>query len=153
MGGMTSRKQEEITVIFDTVLQQIARKIARVELRVVKPPPEAEDVVSVYLTTKGEVKAQLFLQLDRNLMRELTTAMSRTEALSEENAVDYIKEFFNIFCGHLAAALRRVTKKRARFGIAHFLVGTHRVDMQGGNLIQRCYASAHGVLRLRASWR
>lgn len=145
---------EEIEAIFDAVLENTARQLTRIELRLIKPPPDAKDVVSVYLTTVGEVEARLILQLDRSLMHALTSAMSRGKPLSNEDAIDYIKEFFNIFCGHLAAALRQVTKKRARFGIAHFSDGPLTIALlPDANTVRRCYAAEQGVLRLCAFWR
>lgn len=145
---------EEIAKIFDAVLEDTARRLTRIELRLIKPPPDAQDVVSVHLTTVGEVEAHLILQLDRSLMDALTLAMNRGETLSKENAIDYIKEFFNIFCGHLAAALRQVTKRRARFGIAHFSDGPMQaVLLPNANTVRRCYDAEQGVLRLCAVWR
>lgn len=145
---------DEIAAIFDAVLQNTAQLVAHTELHAAEPPEDMPDVVSVYLSTVGEVEAHLHLQLDHSLMQALTSAMSRGRALSTEDTIDYIKEFFNIFCGHLAAALRRYTKKRAHFGIANFLAGPMpAVQLEGANVLQRSYAAKEGALRLRAVWR
>lgn len=110
------------------VLDQIARKVTEdsVGIRLVQREPElGSDICTVHISFRQGFRSSLSLRADTAMLTHLTQSMLKEDSVTSQDLEDVAKEYLNVLCGHIAAALYRATCVVARFSVPSFHRGTY----------------------------
>ncbi|MBD5118388.1 MAG: chemotaxis protein CheX [Clostridiales bacterium] len=110
------------------VLDQIARKVTEdsVGIRLVQREPElGSDICTVHISFRQGFRSSLSLRADTAMLTHLTQSMLKEDSVTSQDLEDVAKEYLNVLCGHIAAALYRATRVVARFSVPSFHRGTY----------------------------
>lgn len=101
-----------------------------------------ENLSTVYTTLDGDYKIRLVFCAEDALLQKIADNMLEETVEDREDVVECAKEFFNVVCGHIVAAIFRAIKVSARFHCPHFAEG-YFLPENGGteSLIISCFKS------------
>lgn len=116
---------ERLREICGQTARSVTRQISDILLEPGVGPPE-DEVCTVYTSFERGLPFTLALSADLSLFRRLTQRMMRRERVSEQDMEDSAKEYFNVVCGGVVAALYRATGQAGRFRIPSFCQGGHQ---------------------------
>lgn len=114
--------QDALETVFDQTIREVTEKAAGIRLYRGNAPPVGElcTVMAIFetgfhssISLWGETAA--FVRLTRNMMGR--------QQVTPRDVEDFTKEYFNIFCGRIAASLFRPTRIASRFGVPSFYQG------------------------------
>ena len=121
---MAALTQEVLQRVVDRALQDVIPQVGGITLLQGGSPPCGE-LYTVHTVFDGEAPLNLAFCADAHTFARITRNMMGQEQVEPEDLCDAAKEFFNIFCGHVAVELYQVTRKPFRFRIPRFGGGRH----------------------------
>lgn len=110
------------------VLDRIARKVTEdsAGIRLIRRDQEpGSDICTVHIRFCQGFRSSLSLRADTAMLTCLTQSMLEEEDVTPQDVEDVAKEYLNVLCGHIAAALYRATRVVARFSVPSFHRGTY----------------------------
>lgn len=103
-----------------------------------------KDLCSVYTTFNGECQTLFVFSAERSFMERITEIMLEEPVTDPEEVVEYMEEFVNILCGHIAASIFRITKAPIRFHSPCFIDGAYLAeDIPAENMIVSYFADSY----------
>ncbi len=118
---------ERLRDICGQIARSVTRQISEILLEPGLGEPE-DEVCTVYTSFERGFPFTLDLVADLSLFRRLTQRMMRREQVSAQDVEDAAKEYFNVVCGGIVAALYRATGQAGRFRIPSFCRGFHQPE-------------------------
>lgn len=125
----TALNQRELEVVFDQVVREVTEKAAGVRLCSCVEPPGG-NLCTVYAAFKKGFHSSVSLCADTGVLTRMTRTVVRSETITNQDLEDFTKEYFNLLCGQIAAALFRVTHVASRFGLPSFYEGRFEPEGQ-----------------------
>lgn len=152
---MRSEKKETnahawVSDMADTLIREILEQTAGLQLvRCPSPFAVGDEFFTVYSTVDGAFHTELVFSSEPDLFCRIASNMSGDPAPSQEEAVEYAMELFNMFCGRFISEIYRMTRVPARFYPPQYMVGTLQLD--SGSVESLYYQDACGV-KAKFSW-
>lgn len=113
--------------MFDRAVREVTEKTAGVRLSACEEPPDGE-LCTVHITFHTGFHTSLSLCADAAMLRRMARAVVRSEKVTAQDLEDFTKEYFNLLCGRIAAALFRATRVAARFSLPEFYHGRYEPE-------------------------
>lgn len=129
----TALTQERLAEMFDQTVREVTERTSGVRLYQGAQPP-GEDLCTVHISFKKGLKSSLSLCAERAMLTRMASRALREECITPQDLEDFTKEYFNVLCGQIAAALFRTTKVASRFGIPSFHQGRYEPEGQENSL-------------------
>jgi len=121
----TVLSQDRLRSIYDQSARIVTEQTSGI-LLVQSPIPLHRDICTLYTNFERCVHSGLAMCADTSLFTRLTQNMMHIDEVDARDVEDFAKEYFNVLCGHIAAALFRDTKLAARFQIPVFYRGWYQ---------------------------
>jgi len=121
--------QEKISKIYEQSTREVTERTSGIRLSQGIATLRKE-VCTVYTNFGQNVHSGIALCAETELFTRLTKQMMRVEEVDFQDIEDFVKEYFNVLCGHIAVALFRDTKTAVRFEIPTFYRGQFRPENQ-----------------------
>lgn len=118
---------EVMQEVFDKATQEVTEQVAGIRLHQAPAAP-SEEICTVHTNFNGGFHFGLSMCADVKLFTRLTQYMMQQETIERQDMEDFVKEYFNVLCGHIAAGLFQTTKVASRFSIPSFHNGRYRPD-------------------------
>ena len=120
----TAMSQQELVSLLDKAVREVTEQTAGVQLY---PGGEApgENLCTVHITFSKGFHTSLSMCADTGLLSRMARNVLGEEELTQQDLEDFCKEYFNILCGKIAAALFRMTNIPARFSVPTFYHGRY----------------------------
>lgn len=138
----------------DRAIKDISRRVAGTEVTSLPDANmlSAENPWSLFTKTEGDYDLTVILSTDRQVLKEMTCNMKRGGEASEADVSAYMREFFNIWCGHVISAVNRAACLKAEFAVASMIEGIyeHSAHRTVGFHGQYYYESPYGIMKLEA---
>lgn len=123
----------ELRTIYEQSTRLITRQISgiRLEEGIILPeqaptPTLAGEVCTLYTCFQKNAHSSLALCADASIFWRLAQHMMQSDTVTPQDIEDSSKEYFNVLCGHITAALFRIAKVAARFQIPCFFQGWYQ---------------------------
>ena len=125
----TAMTKEMLEQILDQALQDVTERTAGVRLRQGDQPP-GEDLCTVHITFDQGFDTSLTLCADTSLLSRMAGNAFHEENVTPDDLEEFSKEYFNVLCGKIAAAIFRTTQASAHFGSPVFYQGRYEPEGQ-----------------------
>ncbi len=125
----TALAKEELAQILDQAVQDVTERTAGVRLRQMEQSP-GEDLCTVQITFDRGFRTSLTLCADRELLYRMASISFHEESVSPEDLEEFSKEYFNVLCGRIAAAMFKATQVPAHFAPPVFYHGRYEPEGQ-----------------------
>lgn len=119
--------KEALETVFDQVMREVTEQEAGIRLCHNDRLPSGE-MYSVYIDFEKGFHSQLALCAEKSMFTRLVQNMMQEEKINAQDLEDFVKEFFNVLCGQIAARMFRETKISSRFGMPVFCHGHYRPE-------------------------
>ena len=109
-------------------LDRIIREVTEASAGIALTPGEAapgDRICTVHIGFRKGFYSSLSLRADAALFARLAQSMLKQEQITAQDLEDVAKEYFNVLCGHIAAALYKATNISPRFSVPTFHWGTY----------------------------
>lgn len=126
-----SEKEKHLQMTVNKALKQLLWQTAEIDLECCTDcccDVEQQDLCSVYTTFNTENTTRFVFCAERSLMKRITEIMLEEPVTDLEEIAEYMEEFLNVLCGHIAASLFRVTKSAVRFHPPCFMEGDYMAE-------------------------
>lgn len=138
--------------IVDSSIKDISKRVAKIEV-VSLPNMEvlpAERPWTLFAKTEGDYDLIMILSTDHKVFREISRNMKRSGDASEAEILIYMKEFFNIWCGHVISAVNQSGCLSAEFAVSELIEGhyEHSSECPAKFHGQYYYESPYGTMKL-----
>lgn len=120
----TAMPEEKLREVLDQIARKVTEDSAGIRLVQGEPVPGG-DLCTVHISFCQGFRSSLSLRADTVMLTRLTQSMLEEENVTPQDLEDVAKEYFNVLCGHIAAALYRATRVVARFSVPSFHRGTY----------------------------
>lgn len=120
----TAMTQKELEELLDQAVREVTERAAGVRLYR-SGDMLGEDLCTVHISFNKGFNTSLTLCADTALLTRMARNALKEDELTPQDLEDFGKEYFNILCGKIAAALFRNTKVPARFGVPVFYHGRY----------------------------
>lgn len=107
--------KEKLEQILDQALQNVTEQTAGVRLYQ-GDQPLGEDLCTVHVTFDKGFSTSLTLCADTGLLTRMACHSFHEDAVDAEDLEEFTKEYFNVLCGKIAAAMFQTTQIAAHFG-------------------------------------
>lgn len=118
----TNLTEQEFSSILDRALRTVTCRMGQMQL-FPQPSKPSEEMCAVSTTFEGDFCGTLILCMEPVFLRHLTREVLDSGAVTFQDMVDTAKEFFNVFCGSVAAGLFQSAGLSTRFCIPQFCCG------------------------------
>ena len=125
----TAMTQEELERILDQAVQDVTERTAGVRLQQEDMPP-GEDLCTVHITFDQGFHTSLTLCADTSLLSRMACNSFHEESISAEDLEEFSKEYCNVLCGRIAAAMFKATQVPAHFAPPVFYHGRYEPEGQ-----------------------
>lgn len=117
--------EEQLRTGLDQIMREVTEASAGISL-VRGEAALGEHICTVYIGFRRGFRSSLSLRADAALFARVAQSMLRKEErVTPEELEDAAKEYFNVLCGHIAAALYKSTHVAARFSVPSFHWGSY----------------------------
>ncbi len=145
----------DIQEILDDAVRDITKRLAGIDLERAHSSlldDEDEDVASLYTATTGSFQIKVVCHAQTRLLRYIAEKMARRPVEDSEMEEVYVKEYFNILCGHVISKINRLTNGSARIGIPEYYRGFYVVDDYPDGLLEVSYKSIAGNFQVESRY-
>ncbi len=125
----TAMSKEELEKILDQAVQDVTECTAGVRLHQENQSP-GDDLCTVQITFDRGFRTSLTLCADRELLYRMASISFHEESVSPEDLEEFSKEYFNVLCGRIAAAMFKATQVPAHFAPPVFYHGRYEPEGQ-----------------------
>ena len=108
----------------DRIIREVTESSAGIALIRGEAAP-GEHICTVHIGFRRGFHSSLSLRADAALFARLARSMLKEEHITAQDLEDVAKEYFNVLCGHIAAALYNTTHVSARFSVPSFHWGSY----------------------------
>lgn len=117
--------EERLREGLDQIVREVTEAAAGISL-VRGDAALGEHVCTVHIAFRKGFRSSLSLRADAALFGRMAQSMLRKEEqVTAQELEDAAKEYFNVLCGHIAAALYKSTHVAARFSVPSFHWGKY----------------------------
>lgn len=116
--------EEKLREGLDRIIREVTEASAGIELIRGEAEP-GEHICTVHVGFRRGFHSSLSIRADAALFTRLAQSMLREEQVTAQDLEDVAKEYFNVLCGHIAAALYKSTHVAARFSVPTFHWGSY----------------------------
>lgn len=120
----TAMTREELAKLFDQITREVTERESGICLRPENTIPNGE-LSTVYAAFTRGFHSGLSFCAETALFTRLTQCMMQEEEITPQDVEEFVKEYFNVLCGHIASRLFQITKVASRFGIPAFYQGQY----------------------------
>lgn len=120
----TAIPEQELKNVLDQITRRVTEDSAGIRLVQGGPEPKG-DVYTVHIRFCRGFHSSLSFQAEAAMLTRLTQIMLREEHVTLQDLEDVAKEYFNMLCGHVSAALFQATRVTARFSVPSFHRGSY----------------------------
>ena len=144
--GVTANmwQEEYLRSIVDQTVVHVTDKVAGILLR---PSPDSRCLpdqgwaaISIAITGMEDGPFTLYYRAEPHVFRAIAEKMKRRPVDDEQDMAVYLKEYFNILCGHIISRINRETKSSMRFGIPTY--HEEGKPISGEHALRICYECA-----------
>ena len=121
--------KEQLEQILDQALQNVTEQTAGVRLNQ-GSQPLGEDLCTVHITFDRGFSTSLTLCADTSLLTRMACNSFHEDEVNSEDLEEFTKEYFNVLCGKIAAAMFQATQISAHFGPPMFCHGRYEPEGQ-----------------------
>ena len=144
----------DIQKILDDAVRDITKRLAGIDLE--RAPSslleEDDDIASLYTATTGSFQIKVVCHAQTRLLRYIAEKMARRPVEDSEMEEVYVKEYFNILCGHVISKINRLTNGSARIGIPEYYRGFYVVDDCPGGMLEVSYKTIAGNFQVEGRY-
>ncbi len=116
--------QEKLRRIYEEAACSVTKKLMGITLRPGKPLPD-RNACTVYTSFARGAHSGFAFRAEKSLTERMTRNMMRMEQVQEQDIEDYLREYLNVLCGQIVAAVFKEAKVGTRFGIPEFYNGSY----------------------------
>lgn len=116
--------EEKLREGLDRIIREVTESSAGIALTRGETAP-GEHICTVHIGFRRGFDSSLSLRADAALFVRLAQSMLKEEHITAQDLEDVAKEYFNVLCGHIAAALYKTTHVSARFSVPSFHWGSY----------------------------
>ena len=116
--------EEKLREGLDRIIREVTEASAGISLVRGEAEP-GEHSCTVHIGFRRGFQSSLSLRADAALFARLSRSMLHQEQITAQDLEDVAKEYFNVLCGHIAAALYEATHVSARFSVPTFHWGSY----------------------------
>lgn len=116
--------EEKLREGLDRIIREVTESSAGIAL-VRGEAALGEHVCTVHIGFRKGFHSSLSLRADAALFARLAQSILEEEHITAQDLEDVAKEYFNVLCGHIAAALYKTTHISARFSVPSFYWGSY----------------------------
>ena len=127
-------EKEELVKILDQALQDVTERTAGVRLRQ-GDHSLGEDLCTVHITFDKGFGTSLTLCADTGLLARMARNSFHEDTVTPEDVEEFSKEYLNVLCGKVTAAMFRATQISAHFGTPVFYHGRYEPEGQEAQFI------------------
>lgn len=120
----TAISEERLKEILDWLVREVTEDSAGIQLIQEESEP-GTDTCTVYISFRRGFRSSLSLRADVAMLTRMAKSMLKKEQVTRQDIEDVAKEYFNVLCGHLTAALYKATRIPARFSVPSFHWGEY----------------------------
>ena len=125
----SAMSKEELEKLLDQAVQDVTERTAGVCLHQGTQSP-GDDLCTVQITFDRGFRTSLTLCADRELLYRMASISFHEESVSPEDLEEFSKEYFNVLCGRIAAAMFKATQVPAHFAPPVFYHGRYEPEGQ-----------------------
>ena len=116
--------EEKLREGLDRIIREVTEASAGISLIRGETEP-GEHICTVHIGFRRGFRSSLSLRADAALFVRLARSMLGETQITAQDLEDVAKEYFNVLCGHIAAALYKATRVSARFSVPSFHWGNY----------------------------
>lgn len=116
--------EEKLREDLDRIVREVTENSAGIALVRSEQKPR-DHICTVHIGFRQGFHSSLSFRADAALFIRLAQSMLKVEHVTPEDLEDVGKEYFNVLCGHIAAALYKATHVSARFSVPSFHWGSY----------------------------
>lgn len=118
--------KQRLNEIYEQAARYVTEEMSGIHLSEGKCPLTGE-ICTVYTYFVGNgVHSGLAFYAEAGLFKRLTQHMMQSEEVEPQDVEDFTKEYFNVLCGNITAAMYHDTKVAARFQFPEFCRGRYQ---------------------------
>lgn len=121
--------QTRLAKLFDESIRDVTKRAAGINLYQGGAPPE-RDVFTVSAYFESGFRTSLSMCAEKSLLIRITQGMMQEEDVTDQDIEDFVREYFNMVCGHIVACMFSATRVAARFSIPSFHHGWYEPEGQ-----------------------
>ena len=123
----TTISQAKLQEVLDKITQEVTEMVAGIRLYQAVITP-GEKTCTVHADFHSGFQCGLSMCADLALFTRLTQYMMQQEEIQQQDIEDFVKEYFNVLCGHIAAGLFQATMIASRFDVPSFHTGFYQPE-------------------------
>lgn len=116
--------EEKLREGLDRIIREVTESSAGIALIRGEAAP-GKHICTVHIGFCEGFHSSLSLRADAALFVRLAQSILQEERITPQDLEDVAKEYFNVLCGHIAAALYKSTHVSARFSVPSFHWGSY----------------------------
>lgn len=128
--------EEKLREDLDRIVREVTQASAGIALTRGEAAPE-KHICTVHIGFRQGFRSSLSMRADAALFVRLAQSMLQEEHITAQDLEDVAKEYFNVLCGHIAAALYKATHISARFSVPSFHWGSYSPENHAEQFIIR----------------
>lgn len=128
-GVDTVMPEEKLREVLDRVTRQMTENSGGICLLRGDASP-GKDSCTVHIRFRKGFRSALSLRADKAVFTRLAQSMLQVEKVTLQDVEDVAKEYFNVLCGQISAAMYRATHIASRFDVPAFYHGTYSPEDQ-----------------------
>lgn len=146
-GVDTVMPEEKLREVLDRVTRQVTEDSGGIRLLQGDAPP-GKDSCTVHIRFRKGFRSTLSLRADKTMLTKLAQSMLEVEKVTCQDMEDAAKEYFNVLCGHISAAMYRATHIASRFDVPTFYHGEYSPEDQKEQFDLRYSAEGDAAVQL-----
>lgn len=111
--------EEKLREELDRIIREVTQSAAGIALTRGETAP-GKHTCTVHIGFRKGFHSSLSFRADAALFVRLAQSILQEERITAQDLEDVAKEYFNVLCGHIAAALYNTTHISARFSVPSF---------------------------------
>lgn len=119
----TAISEEKLKEVFDQIIREVTQDSGGIQL-IQGESKLGEDVCTVHISFHRGFRSSLCMRVDTAMLTRLAQSMLGERDVTTQDLEDAGKEYFNVLCGRITAALYKATKVAARFSEPTFYWGS-----------------------------
>lgn len=120
-------KQQELEEMFDKAVREVTEQTAGIKLYSCDEPPDG-DLCTVHIRFKRGFNTTISFCADTSMLKRMFRKVMGMDEATPQDLEDFTKEYFNLLCGRIAAALFRETRIASRFSLPTFSHGRYKPE-------------------------
>ena len=116
--------KEKLEEVLDRITREVTQDSAGIQLFQGESEP-GSDMCTVHVGFRKGFHSSLSLRADTAMLTRLSKSILKEEHVTAQDLEDVAKEYLNVLCGHIAAALYKSTRISARFSVPSFHYGAY----------------------------